>query len=49
MDEQKRREEVTKDADLKRPEEAIKDLEPEERESDGVKGGYTYSKIKYSA
>jgi hypothetical protein len=46
MDERKRQEEPTKDAELKRPEEAIRDLEPDEQESEAVKGGYIYQKIK---
>lgn len=45
MDEQKRAEEPTQDAELKRPEDEIKDLEPDERESDAVKGGYFKIKV----
>ncbi len=36
-----------KEPELKRPDEAIKDLEPDEQEGDAVKGGYIYQKIKY--
>ena len=46
MDDQKQREEPTKDAELKRPEDAIEDLEPEKGDSENVKGGFTYQKIK---
>ena len=46
IDDQKRQEEPTKDAELKRPEEAIDDLEPDERDRENVKGGGYYLKIK---
>jgi hypothetical protein len=47
MDEQKREESVD-DPELKRPEEAVKDLEPEEEEGEGVKGGALNAYIKYN-
>lgn len=50
MDEQKRHDEPATDAKLKRPEEAIEDLEPDERDSENIKGGdYSYQKIKYGS
>jgi hypothetical protein len=45
MDEQKRPDEPTKDAELKRPEGAIEDLEPDERDSEAVKGGFFKMKV----
>lgn len=40
MDEQKQPIAQEKEAELQRPDEMIKDLEPDEAESDAVKGGY---------
>jgi hypothetical protein len=43
MDEHRQREDrpaVPTEAELKRPDEAIEDLEPDEREGEAVKGGY---------
>jgi hypothetical protein len=41
MDEQKPRAVREKEPQLKRPEEAVKDLEPQAEESDAIKGGFT--------
>lgn len=45
MDEAKRPDEPKVEPDLKRPEEAIEDLEPDKHEGDEVKGGYIYQKL----
>jgi hypothetical protein len=40
MDEQRKQVEQEKEPELKRPDEAVKDLEPDKAEGDAVKGGY---------
>jgi hypothetical protein len=40
MDEQKRPAQQEKEPELKRPDEAVKDLAPDKDEGDAVKGGY---------
>ncbi len=45
MDEAKQPHDAQVEPDLKRPEEAVEDLEPDRHEADDVKGGFTYQKI----
>lgn len=46
MDETRRSDEGTPDAELKQPDDTIKDLEPDEHEGEGVKGGAVDTFIK---
>ena len=47
MDEQRQPDKLEKEPELRRPDEAIKDLEPDKEEGDAVKGGNTPIFIKY--
>ena len=43
MDEQRRQEDQDKEPELRRPDDTIADLEPEEEKSQAVKGGWSGS------
>jgi hypothetical protein len=45
-DDQKQQGKQEKEPELKRPDEAVKDLEPDKAEGEAVKGGY-YLKLDY--
>ncbi len=45
MDEHKRQDQQAKEAELHRPEDAVKDLEPDEAQAQDVKGGGLFLKV----
>ena len=47
MDEQKRPDRQEKEPELRRPDEAVKDLEPENEEGEAVKGGASPIYLKW--
>jgi hypothetical protein len=47
MTDEQRQQEGQKEPEVRRPDEAVKDLEPEQAEGDAVKGGNAPSYIKY--
>lgn len=45
-DEQQKQATQDKEPELRRPDEAVEDLEPDKHEGDEVKGGYIFQKYK---